>query len=252
MRWLPEYGVGIIALGNLTYAPFGGLFNDTLAALSRTDALRPRVVQPSPALVTAQNDVSQLITKWDDALAKHLAADNLFMDVSAEARANRWRTLATQHGACQPASSIGAENALRGRWRMMCEHGWLEVSITLAPTNPPRVQSLSVQSVRPPNAEMTKVMEAILRLIVEWDPKTVEALAAPNLDVERMKRQIKAASLWGACNLGEAVGGDGSRTTIVRLVCERGTISARLALNPTTHRLASLELAPARAERCAP
>jgi len=252
MRWLPEYGVGIIAMGNLTYAPFGGLFNDTLAALSRTDALRPRVVQPSPALVTAQKDVSRLITKWDDALAKHLAADNLFMDISAEARATRWRTLATQHGACQPASSIDAENALRGRWRMMCERGSLDVNITLAPTNPPRVQSLSVQSVRPPDAEMTKVVDAILRLTGEWDPRTVEALAAPNLDVERMRRQMNAASSWGACKLGETVGGDGSRNGTVRLVCERGTISARLALNPTTHRLTSLDLTPAREQRCAP
>ena len=252
MRWLPEYGVGIIALGNLTYAPFGGLFNDTLAALYRTDALRPRLVQPSPALVSAQNNVSQLITKWDDVLAKRIAADNLFLDIPAETRASRWRTLATQHGACQPASSIDAENGLRGHWRMMCERGWLEVNITLAPTNPPRVQSLSVQSVRPPDAEMTRVLDAIVRLIGAWDAKTVEALAAPNLDVERVRRQINAASSWGGCKLGETVGGDGSRNSTVRLVCERGTISARLALNPTTHRLASLDLAPARGQRCVP
>jgi hypothetical protein len=252
MRWLPEYGVGLIALGNLTYAPFGGLFTDTLAALYRTDALRPRLLQPSPALVTAQKDVSQLITKWDDVLAKRIAADNLFLDVSAEARASRWRTLATQHGACQPASTIDAENGLRGHWRMICERGWLEVNITLAPTNPPRVQSLSVQSVRPPDAEMTKMVEAIVRLIGAQDAKTVEALAAPNLDVERMGRQINAASLWGVCKLGETVGGDGSRNSTVRLICERGTISARLALNPNTHRLASLDLAPTRDQRCVP
>jgi hypothetical protein len=252
MRWLPEYGVGIIALGNLTYAPFGGLFSDTLAALYRTDAMRPRIVQPSPALVSAQNDVSQLITKWDDVLAKRIAADNLFLDIPAETRASRWKTLATQHGACQPASSIDAANGLRGHWRMMCERGWLEVNITLAPTNPPRVQSLSVQSVRPPDEEMTKVVDAIVRLIGAWDAKTVEALAAPNLDVDRMRRQINAASTWGTCKLGETVGGDGSRNSTVRLVCERGTISARLALNPTTHRLASLDLGPTRDQRCAP
>ena len=252
MRWLPEYGVGIIAMGNLTYAPFGGLFNDTFAALYRTDALRPRIVQPSPALLSAQNDVSQLITKWDEVLAKRIAADNLFLDIPAETRASRWRTLATQHGACQPASSIDAENGLRGRWRMMCERGWLDVNITLAPTNPPRVQSLNVQSVRPPDAEMTKVVEAIVRLIGGWDAKAVEALAAPNLDVERMRRQINAASSWGACKVGDAVGGDGSSNSTVRLVCERGTISARLALDPATHRLASLDLAPTRGQRCVP
>jgi hypothetical protein len=135
---------------------------------------------------------------------------------------------------------------------MMCERGWLEVNITLAPTNPPRVQPLIVQSVRPPDAEMMKVVDAIVRLIGGWDAKTVEALAAPNLDVERMRRQISAASSLGACKLSETVGGDGSRNSTVRLVCDRGTISARLALNPTTHRLASLDLAPARGQRCVP
>ena len=252
MRWLPDYGVGFIGMANLTYAGWGGIFNDALAALDRTGALRPRVVQPSAALLSAQKDVSQLIMKWDDALATRIAADNLFLDISAEVRAARWRTFATTHGACGSPGPIDAENALRGRWRLTCERGWLDVNITLAPTNPPRVQSLSVQSVRPPDAEMTKTLEAIVRLINGWDAKTVEALAAQNLDVEKMRRQMAAASSWGACKLGETMGGDGTRNSTVRLACERGTISARLALNPTTHRLATLDLVPARDQRCVP
>jgi hypothetical protein len=36
------------------------------------------------------------------------------------------------------------ENALRGDWIMVCERGRLRVAITLAPTNPPLVQYLSV------------------------------------------------------------------------------------------------------------
>ena len=93
MSWLPEYGVGLIGMANVTYAGWGALFNDAWAALDRTGGLRPRVVQPSPALLSAQKDVSQLITKWDDALAKRIAADNLFLDVAAEVRAARWRDL---------------------------------------------------------------------------------------------------------------------------------------------------------------
>ncbi|HVF55936.1 MAG TPA: serine hydrolase domain-containing protein, partial [Pyrinomonadaceae bacterium] len=51
MRWLPEYGVGLIALGNVTYAGWGGMLNDAVAALHRTGALQKRVVEPSPALL---------------------------------------------------------------------------------------------------------------------------------------------------------------------------------------------------------
>ena len=142
MRWLPEYGVGLIAMGNVTYASFGDMFNDTLAALQRTGALQPRVIMPSPALVSAQKDVSQLVMKWDDALAARIAADNLFLDETAGRRAARIRDLNGKHGACRPVATIEAENALRGKWRMPCERGWVDVAITLAPTMPPRVQYL--------------------------------------------------------------------------------------------------------------
>jgi CubicO group peptidase (beta-lactamase class C family) len=254
MRWLPDYGVGIIAMGNLTYASWGGLTNDTLAALSRTGALRPRVVQPSPALLSAQKDVTQLITKWDDALATRIAADNLFLDETAARRAERLRELGERHGVCQPASAIEAENALRGRWRMTCERGWLDVRITLAPTMPPRVQSLNVQSIMPPDAEMTKVFESIALLFRGWDAKTVESLAAPGLDVERMRRQFAAAASWGACTRGETTAGDGSRNSTVRLNCERGALAARVSLDPSTPRLTNLDLVPVTSaeQRCVP
>jgi CubicO group peptidase (beta-lactamase class C family) len=253
MRWLPEYGVGLIGMANLTYSPgWGGLFGDTLAALDRTGALRPRVVQPSPALLSAQKDVSQLILKWDDTLAKRVAADNLFLDISADVRAARWRGLATTHGDCRPASTIDPENALRGRWRMTCERGWLDINITLAPTNPPRVQLINVQSTLPPDAEMTKAIESIAKLIGGWDAKTVETLAAPGLDLDKLRRQIAAMSSWGTCKAGETVGGDGSRNSTVRFTCERGTVAARLLLDPGTHRLTNLDLVPARDQRCVP
>ncbi|MGI9067263.1 MAG: serine hydrolase domain-containing protein [Pyrinomonadaceae bacterium] len=252
MRWLPEYGVGLVAMGNVTYASWGGLFSDTFAALHRTAALQPRVVQPSPVLLASQKDVSQLIIKWDDGLASRIAADNFYLDESMERRAAGIRELNTKHGACRPANSIDPENALRGRWRMSCERGWLDVAITLAPTMPPRVQFLSVQSVLPPGEEMTKTVETTLRLMNEWDAQRATSLAAPGFDVERMRRQLASASQWGTCKAGEAVSGDGSRESVVKLSCERGTLLVRLALDPTTHRLTNFNLVPSREQRCVP
>jgi CubicO group peptidase (beta-lactamase class C family) len=253
MRWLPEYGVGLIGMANVTYSPgWGGLFNDTLAALDRTGALRPRVVQPSPALLSAQKDVSQLITKWDDSLARRIAADNLFLDVAADVRAGRWRELATTHGACRPGGAIEPENALRGRWRMNCERGWLDVNITLAPTSPPRVQLINVQSILPPDAGMTTAIESVVKVIGGRNAKALESLAAPDLDVEKVRRQISAIASWGVCKAGDVAGGDGSRSSTVRLICERGTVAARLSVDPATHRLTNLDLAPTRDQRCVP
>ena len=252
MRWLPEYGVGLIAMGNVTYASFGELFNDSFAALQRTGALQPRVVVPSPALVSAQKDVSQLVMKWDDALAARIAADNLFLDETAERRAARIRDLNAKHGACQPALTIEAENALRGKWRMPCERGWVDVAITLAPTMPPRVQYLRVQGVLPPGTETVKVINTIMKLMNSWDGAMAESLGAPGFDIARLRRQVDAAAAWGTCKIGEAVAGDGSRESTVKLSCERGTLSASISLDPNTHRLTNLELAPTRDQRCVP
>ncbi len=146
MRWLPEYGVGIIAFGNRRYTGWGGSVDDALEALAKTGALQPRVVEPSPALVSARDAVSRLVAGWDDAVAKSIAADNLFLDESAERRRAALDRLHAKVGACTPSSARfdTVENALRGDWSMACERGRVQVSITLAPTLPPKLQYLSV------------------------------------------------------------------------------------------------------------
>ncbi|HVF23190.1 MAG TPA: serine hydrolase domain-containing protein [Pyrinomonadaceae bacterium] len=252
MRWLPGYGVGLIAMSNLTYGGFNAIFNDTLEALHRTGALQPRVVKPSPALLAAQADVSRLIIKWDDALANRIMADNVFLDVPAEVRKSRWQSLAKDHGTCRPATSIDPENALRGEWRMMCDRGWLNVFITLAPTMPPKVQTIGIGPVLPPDAEMTKVADAIVKLLGAWDQKALEAIAAPALNAEKVRRQINAASAWGSCKVGETLGGNGTRNSAIRFACDNGPLMARIALDPATHKLTNLDLVPLREQRCVP
>ena len=151
MRWLPEYGVGIIAFGNRTYSGWGRTADAALDALARTGALQPRVVQPSPALVSARTAIAGLVVKWDDAAAERLAAQNLFLDESKDRRRAAIERLHGQVGACTAGSGFDrVENALRGEWTMPCERGRLRVAITLAPTNPPLVQYLSVQPASDP------------------------------------------------------------------------------------------------------
>src|SRR5215207_832031 len=252
MRWLPEYGVGLIAMGNVTYAGWGGMLNDAVAALHRTGALQKRTPEPSPALLAAQRDVAQLVNKWDDRLASSIAADNLFMDEPAAARAAGFKELTERHGACRTDAKIDAENALRGSWKMPCERGWVNVSITLAPTSPPRVQALYTQSVMPPSEEMNKVLGSVVRLLGAWDKQAAEALAAPGLDLERMRRQFAAASAWGECKAGETLSGDGRGESIIRLNCANGRLGARLSLDTATHRLKGIDLLASRLDRCVP
>ena len=150
MRWLPEYGVGLIAFGNLTYTSWPRTFDAALAALARTGGLQPRTIEPSPALVAARDLVAGLVVKWDDAGADRVAAVNLFLDQSRDRRRAAIAALTAQVGACSAGSGFDrVENALRGEWTMTCERGRLRVAITLAPTMPPRVQFLAVTAVPP-------------------------------------------------------------------------------------------------------
>ncbi|HEY8181539.1 MAG TPA: serine hydrolase domain-containing protein [Thermoanaerobaculia bacterium] len=195
-RWLPDYGVGLIAFGNLTYAGFVPLFNEALNAMLKTGALKHRVVQPSTALLQAKADVSSLINQWDDAVAHRIAADNLFLDQSAAEMQEELRKLREQHGACRADATIDAENALRGLWPMTCDKGSLLVRITLAPTMPPKVQAVGFQSIMPPSAEARSMIESKLATI---------------------------PAQWGKCAIGEPLS-----DTAVKVSCERGDLVARV------------------------
>ena len=141
MRWLPDYGVGIIAFGNRTYTGWGTPFDQALAILAQTGALEPKSKEPSVDLVKMRETVTRLVMAWDDNLAKTIAADNLFLDRSIDRRAREVTALRERVGACSAGSGFGyVENALRGQWIIPCERGGVLASITLAPVIPVKVQ----------------------------------------------------------------------------------------------------------------
>jgi hypothetical protein len=149
MRWLPEYGVGVIAMGNRTYTGWGTPVTQAVAALRETGGLVPRVPQPSPVLLAMQHAVSSLVARWDDATAARIAAMNLYLDEPApRRRAALERLVAQVGGGCATVGPMVAENALRGEWRIGCAQGALRVFITLAPTEPARVQQWDVAVLR--------------------------------------------------------------------------------------------------------
>jgi CubicO group peptidase (beta-lactamase class C family) len=150
MRWLPEYGVGLIAFGNRTYTPWGDAFGPALAALKDSGGLQARAVQPSEALAGARAGVTALVNAWDDAAIERLAAVNVFLDRSKDRRRAEFAQLRAEVGACRDAGGwVSIENRLRGDWLLRCERGDLVASVTLAPTEPPKVQHLELRRAPP-------------------------------------------------------------------------------------------------------
>lgn len=145
MRWLPDYGVGIIALGNLTYTGWGAPLDQAFEQLAKSGGLMPRTVQPAPVLVAMREQVTRLVQRWQQPLADSMAAMNLFRDESAPRRAAAIAEMVENAGgSCTPDGNMWAENALRGEWKLACATGALRVRITLAPTEPARVQEFRV------------------------------------------------------------------------------------------------------------
>ncbi|MCX6545384.1 MAG: serine hydrolase [Acidobacteria bacterium] len=252
MRWLPEHGVAIIAMGNLTYTSWGRVADDVVDLLAATGGLQPRAPQPSPALLAAKSAVSTLITGWDDNLAESIAADNLFLDDSKERRRAQVDQLRVRHGACRPDAAFDVENALRGVWKMTCDRGWLRVGITLAPTMPPRVQSLSMASIMPLAGRLSDVAVRVVSMVGHPDEAALGSMLGPGMDVRAVAARLTAASAWGACAIGDVLDGDGSSTAGVRLSCAHGPLVLRLSLNEQTGRITRLSLAPAGDVTCVP
>jgi len=147
MLWLPDYGAGIVAFGNVTYTSWTRATNAAMEAFVRTAALAPRQPVPSAALTDARTKVSQLVAHWDDRLADSIAAENLFLDQAKDRRRAEIEKVRAAVGVCRPEVTAfdTIENALRGEWTISCERGKLQVAVTLAPTMPPKVQFLSVR-----------------------------------------------------------------------------------------------------------
>jgi CubicO group peptidase (beta-lactamase class C family) len=252
MRWLPEHGVAIIALGNLTYTSWARATDDAFDALARTGGLKRRTPQPSSALTAARAAINRLIDRWDDVEARAIAADNLFLDAPMERRRSQVDAIRSRLGACRPDGAFDAENALRGTWKMTCDRGFLRVAITLAPTVPPRVQFWEITPVGPLPAAVDAAVKAVTGLIGTSDCAALTALLDTGADAEAAARQLLAASAWGSCKPDEVLSGGGDRGARVRLNCTKGRLDLTVEINPAAGKVRRISLAPSGNGTCVP
>ncbi|MEO8359659.1 MAG: serine hydrolase domain-containing protein [Vicinamibacteria bacterium] len=249
MRWLPEYGVGVVALANGTYAGPGRAVNDALEALARTGALNPRVPQPGPELLRTKTVIDSLMNNWNDGAIQKVAAMNLFLDRSLDRRREEFADLRNKVGACRAADlPIEATNALRGTWLLDCDHGQVKVDVTLAPTLPPTVQYLEANAILPPSANFSTTSDALLRSINQNErvPETLISLSAP----ADTSAQIEGSRAYGKCSASGLVMGGGD-TGSLRLKCERGNLDMRLTVD-SAGLVTALRLVPSAGEVCVP
>jgi hypothetical protein len=146
---LPDFGVGIFALANRTYAGPRAPVWDAAVALLRAGLLTKRPDTVDRALAAAYAAVGKMYTSGSATSAGDVLAMNFLIDRSAEHWARDLAALKAQVGACETTSPIAPTGALSGEFTWRCEHGRLKGSVLLAPTRPPRIQSLSLVRAAP-------------------------------------------------------------------------------------------------------
>jgi serine-type D-Ala-D-Ala carboxypeptidase/endopeptidase len=78
---LPDYGVAIVALANLTYKGPATPARQALAAMLASGGLTARATRPAPALLAARAGANRLLSSWDDVSITPLLADNFLLEV---------------------------------------------------------------------------------------------------------------------------------------------------------------------------
>jgi D-alanyl-D-alanine-carboxypeptidase/D-alanyl-D-alanine-endopeptidase len=146
---LPDFGVGIFALSNRTYAGPRAPVWDAAVALHRGGVLTARPAAVAPALATVYAAVGRIFTSGAVTSARDLLAMNFLMDRDAEHWARDLAGLKTQVGACDTSAPITATGALSGDFTWRCEFGRVRGSVLLAPTAAPQIQALGLSRVTP-------------------------------------------------------------------------------------------------------
>jgi CubicO group peptidase (beta-lactamase class C family) len=146
MRWLPDRGVGVVALANRTYAPMSQATLETLELLDDHSALPAHFTAPvSSGLVRASEGLCDLLNEWSDHKADALFASNVFLDEDRERRRDNAAAIREACGHLR-VTLIEADSATRGSVTYVGEQDDLEVEILLTPERRPRIQKYMVMA----------------------------------------------------------------------------------------------------------
>ena len=143
MAWLPDYGVGIFAMANLTYVGPSQPISEAWDALLKSGGLKKRELSAGPLLTQTRDRIVNLWKSWNAEEAKKVAAVNLFLDTPVEQRRQQIDQLKAEIGECSAPGPVQPENWLRGHFDLPCQNGTVRALFSLAPTQPPKVQFLS-------------------------------------------------------------------------------------------------------------
>lgn len=144
---MPEYGIGVIANGNLTYAGMNTVNFAVMDTLISIAGLKPRQLPVSPILKQRKEELVMLLPDWSGAENSKNFAVNFFPDKSIAIRRRTSQEIFAKIGKIKKVGELIPENQLRGKFNIDGEKGTVEIFFTLTPENPALVQQLDVKEI---------------------------------------------------------------------------------------------------------
>ena len=146
-RIMPDYGIGIMAFGNRTYAPMGFVNTQVLDTLIKMAGLQPRKLPPSVILEKRKMELVKLLPDWNNAGQSGIFAENFFPDYPMDTLKKYARDLYAKAGKIISVKQVEAENQLRGSFILEGEKTDIEIYFTLSPENPPLIQEYHIREI---------------------------------------------------------------------------------------------------------
>jgi len=145
---MPDYGIGVIANGNLTYAGMNTVNFAVMDTLIKIAGLKPREIPVSAILQKRKAEIVSLLPDWSDVETSKIFAVNFFPDKSLAIRRKNSQLLFGKIGKIKNVGDLVPENQLRGKFNVDGEKGTVEVYFTLTPENPALIQQLDIKDVQ--------------------------------------------------------------------------------------------------------
>jgi len=147
-RIMPDYGIGVLAFANRTYAPMGTINLRVLDTIIKIAGLQPRQLPASAILEKRKNELVQMLPHWNNAESSGIFAENFFPDYPIDSLKKSAGELFAKAGKIIRIKAMKPENQLRGSFIIEGMNANIEVYFTLSPENPPLIQEYHISAVK--------------------------------------------------------------------------------------------------------
>lgn len=233
VRMLPHSGIGIIVLGNASWADTDHITEEIQRVLAAGGALGRRAQQPLPELTVAAQRIIDLFGRWDPSAFATWSMYQVGNGARAKRLAARMQWLHAALGTCTLGPLKRATSAWSGVYRAKCERGDAELTLAISGARTPKIASVSLSWLDgTPTPEVNDAAVGAVALLEHFDETKFRALFSPAVTRTAMDRIVARQRFeHGTCRLGRALEVSDPKDTTYALDCDRGSAKLSLTLD---------------------